>query len=154
MARNCYLFAKNPNVQVSNIKLTPDLLNDYKDGELLVNVNVKGNPIIDFQLINANNQVVGKSTATFNKKLNGVARFTVPNVEKWTAETPYLYTLLAIVKDGKGNVVEVIPQKVGFRKVEIKNSQLLVNGQPVLIKGADRHEIDPDRKSVGRERVC
>ena len=154
VARNCYLFAKNPNVQVSNIKLTPDLLNDYKDGELLVNVNVKGNPIIEFQLINANNQVVGKSTGTFNKKLNGVARFTVPNVEKWTAETPYLYTLLAIVKDGKGNVVEVIPQKVGFRKVEIKNSQLLVNGQPVLIKGADRHEIDPDGGYVlTRERM-
>ena len=53
VARNCYLFAKNPAVQVSNIKITPDLLNDYQDGELLINVNVKGNPLIDFQLINA-----------------------------------------------------------------------------------------------------
>ena len=154
VARNCYLFAKNPAVQVSNIKITPDLLNDYQDGELLINVNVKGNPIIDFQLINANNQVVGKSSGSFHSMLTGSARFTVRNVKKWTAETPYLYTLLTIVKDRKGNVVEVIPQKVGFRKIEIKNSQLLVNGQPVLIKGADRHEMDPDGGYVvTRERM-
>lgn len=154
VARNCYLFAKNPAVQVSNIKITPDLLNDYQDGELLINVNVKGNPLIDFQLINANNQVVGKSSGSFHSMLNGSARFTVRNVKKWTAETPYLYTLLTIVKDRKGNVVEVIPQKVGFRKIEIKNSQLLVNGQPVLIKGADRHEMDPDGGYVvTRERM-
>ena len=154
VARNCYLFAKNPAVQVSNIKITPDLLNDYQDGELLINVNVKGNPLIDFQLINANNQVVGKSSGSFHSMLTGSARFTVRNVKKWTAETPYLYTLLTIVKDRKGNVVEVIPQKVGFRKIEIKNSQLLVNGQPVLIKGADRHEMDPDGGYVvTRERM-
>ena len=154
VARNCYLFAKNPAVQVSNIKITHDLLNDYQDGELLINVNVKGNPIIDFQLINANNQVVGKSSGSFHSMLTGSARFTVRNVKKWTAETPYLYTLLTIVKDRKGNVVEVIPQKVGFRKIEIKNSQLLVNGQPVLIKGADRHEMDPDGGYVvTRERM-
>ncbi len=154
VARNCYLFAKNPAVQVSNIKITPDLLNDYQDGELLINVNVKGNPIINFQLINANNQVVGKSSGSFHSMLTGSARFTVRNVKKWTAETPYLYTLLTIVKDRKGNVVEVIPQKVGFRKIEIKNSQLLVNGQPVLIKGADRHEMDPDGGYVvTRERM-
>lgn len=154
VARNCYLFAKNPAVQVSNIKITPDLLNNYQDGELLINVNVKGNPIIDFQLINANNQVVGKSSGSFHSMLTGSARFTVRNVKKWTAETPYLYTLLTIVKDRKGNVVEVIPQKVGFRKIEIKNSQLLVNGQPVLIKGADRHEMDPDGGYVvTRERM-
>ena len=154
VARNCYLFAKNPAVQVSNIKITPDLLNDYQDGELLINVNVKGNPLIDFQLINANNQVVGKSSGSFHSMLTGSARFTVRNVKKWTAETPYLYTLLTIVKDRKGNVMEVIPQKVGFRKIEIKNSQLLVNGQPVLIKGADRHEMDPDGGYVvTRERM-
>ena len=154
VARNCYLFAKNPAIQVSNVKITPDLLNGYQDGELLINVNVKGNPIIDFQLLNANNQVVGKSSGSFHNMSTGSARFTVRNVKKWTAETPYLYTLLAIVKDRKGNVVEVIPQKVGFRKVEIKNSQLLVNGQPVLIKGADRHEMDPDGGYVvTRERM-
>lgn len=154
VARDCYLFAKNPDVQVSNIKLTPDLLNNYQDGELVINVDVKGNPVIDFQLLNENGLVVGKSSGSFHSMTTGSARFTVRNVKKWTAETPYLYTLMAIVKDRKGNVVEVIPQKVGFRKVEIVNSQLLVNGQPVLIKGADRHEMDPDGGYVvTRERM-
>lgn len=144
VARQCYLFARDSKVQVNDIRLTPDLENDYNDGELLIDVNVKGNPTIDFQLLNENNLVVAKSTGKFAGRKEGTARFMLRNVKKWTAETPYLYTLLATVKDSRGNVVEVIPQKVGFRKVEIKNSQLLVNGQPVLIKGADRHEMDPD----------
>ena len=61
---------------------------------------------------------------------------------KWTAETPNLYTLYTTLMDGK-QVAEVVPQRVGFRKVEIKNAQVLVNGQPVLFKGANRHELDP-----------
>ncbi|MGI6232513.1 MAG: glycoside hydrolase family 2 TIM barrel-domain containing protein [Prevotella sp.] len=144
VARQCYLYSKNPRVQVSDIRITPDLENNYQDGELMINVDVKGHPVIEFQLYNENNLLVGKTTGNFRNMTNGSARFMIRNVKTWTAETPYLYTLLAIVKDSRGNVVEVIPQKVGFRKVEIKNSQLLVNGQPVLIKGADRHEMDPD----------
>lgn len=144
VARQCYLFAKDANVQVENLRITPDLENNYSDGELLIDAFVNGNPIVEFQLLNANGTLIAKSTADFNRRNEGTARFMVRNVKKWTAETPYLYTLLAIVKDRKGNTVEVIPQKVGFRKVEIKNKQLLVNGQPVLIKGANRHEMDPD----------
>ena len=67
----------------------------------------------------------------------------ISNPEKWTAETPVLYTLIATLKNGS-NTTEVIPVKVGFRKIELKNAQILVNGQPVLFKGADRHEMDPD----------
>lgn len=144
VARQCYLYYKNPTVQVENIRITPDLENDYKDGELLIDAWVKGNPTVEFCLVNANGTVIAKQTADFKGRTEGTARFMVRNAKKWTAETPYLYTLLATVKDSKGNVVEVIPQKVGFRKVEIKNKQLLVNGQPVLFKGANRHEMDPD----------
>lgn len=144
VARQCYLYARNPRVQVSNLRVTPDLQNNYQDGTLAIGVNVKGDPIIEFQLLNANGNTVVKSVGNFRKLNHGVAHFTLRNVKTWTAETPYLYTLLATVKDRQGNVVEVIPQKVGFRKVEIRNSQLLVNDKPVLIKGADRHEIDPD----------
>lgn len=64
----------------------------------------------------------------------------VENPHKWTAETPYLYTLRATLQGSN----EVIPVKVGFRKIELKGDQILVNGQAVLFKGADRHEIDPD----------
>ena len=144
VARQCYLYTRNPKVQVSNIRITPDLQNNYQDGTLSIGVNVKGDPIIEFQLLNANGNIVVKSVGDFRKLNHGVAHFTLRNVKTWTAETPYLYTLQAIVKDRQGNIVEVIPQKVGFRKVEIKDAQLLVNGKPVLIKGANRHEMDPD----------
>ena len=77
----------------------------------------------------------------------------VSNPEKWTAETPNLYTLTATLKNGS-NTLEVIPVKVGFRKIELKGGQILVNGQPVLFKGADRHEMDPDGGYVvSRERM-
>ena len=73
----------------------------------------------------------------------GEAAAMIPNPQKWTAETPNLYTAIISLYDGD-KVVEVIRQRIGLRKVEIKNAQLLVNGQPILIKGADRHELDPD----------
>ena len=143
VARESYLFARDAKVHLDNIKITPDLTNGYADGTLDVNVAVSGKPVVDFQLLNANGIVVAKSTADFKKHGYGNIHFTLRNVKKWTAETPYLFTLLTTVKSG-GKVVEVIPQKVGFRKVEIKGSQLLVNGQPIYIKGANRHEMDPD----------
>jgi beta-galactosidase len=67
----------------------------------------------------------------------------VPGVKHWTAETPNLYTLLISLKDRRGNDLEVIACKVGFRTVEIRGGQLLVNGKPILIKGVNRHEHDP-----------
>jgi beta-galactosidase/beta-glucuronidase len=68
----------------------------------------------------------------------------VVNPLKWSAETPNLYTLLLTLKDAKGNIIEVVPCTVGFRSVERTNSQMLVNGQPILIKGVNRHETHPD----------
>ena len=65
------------------------------------------------------------------------------DVKPWTAETPNLYSLIITLKK-KDQVLQVVKQKIGFRNVAIKNGQLLVNGQPILIKGADRHELDPD----------
>ena len=78
-----------------------------------------------------------KGSGKLNTTLN------ISNPAKWTAETPNLYTLTATLKNGN-NTIEVIPVKVGFRKIELKGGQILVNGQPVLFKGANRHEMDPD----------
>ena len=154
VARDSYLYARDSKVHVSNIKITPDLQNDYADGVVQIYAEVKGQPIVEYKLLNHNGVEIVKSEANFKKRTNGTAQFVLKNVKKWSAEDPYLYTLVATVKDQKGNIVEVIPQKVGFRKVEIKNSQFLVNGQPVYIKGADRHEMDPDGGYVvSRERM-
>ncbi|MBQ5378268.1 MAG: beta-galactosidase, partial [Prevotella sp.] len=154
VARDSYLYARNKDTQLVDFHITPDLENNYEDGILNIQATVLGNPIIEYRLLNANGIEIIKSNADFRKLTQGEAKFTVRNVKKWTAETPYLFTLLAIVKDRKGNITEVIPQKVGFRKVEIKGSQFLVNGQPIYIKGADRHEMDPDGGYVvSRERM-
>lgn len=64
----------------------------------------------------------------------------VTNPHKWTAETPYLYYLVMTLKDDQGNIIEVIPSKVGFRQVELKNGLIQVNGVPVLFKGVNRHD--------------
>ena len=68
---------------------------------------------------------------------------TLDNPRKWTAEKPYLYTLTLQLNDSSGQVVEQVSTKVGFRQVEIRNGQLLINGQPIRLRGVNRHEMDP-----------
>jgi beta-galactosidase len=78
----------------------------------------------------------------------------VSHPQLWSAETPNLYTLLLTTKDASGKILEVVPWKVGFRSIEIRDGQLLVNGQPVLMRGVNRHEWDPDLgQVVTRERM-
>jgi beta-galactosidase len=73
---------------------------------------------------------------------------TVPNVKIWSAETPYLYTLYITLKDKDGKVLEVVPQRIGFRSVEIKDKNFLVNGKRVFLKGVNRHEHNPTKGHV------
>ena len=152
IARDCYLYAKN-NTSVENIKVTPDLVNDYKDGKLDIDIKFTSSPS-SLQLILTD--AAGKEIENTTVKVNGKSykgTFNYTNPKKWSAEEPNLYTLQAVVKSGN-KVTEVVPVKVGFRKVEMKNNQLHVNGQPILIKGVNRHELDPDGGYViSRERM-
>lgn len=147
VARESYLFARDAKLQLEDIRITPDLVNNYKDGVLNISAKVKGTGKLNFILFDKEGKQV--ATATGLAK-NGTANITmnVANPQKWSAETPYLYTLQvslsSALKNGNMKSASMTPVKVGFRKVEIKNKQFLVNGQPVLIKGANRHEMDPD----------
>lgn len=69
---------------------------------------------------------------------------TVPNPNPWTAETPNLYSAILTLQSEQGETIEAIPTTIGFRNVEIKNAQLLLNGKPITIRGVNRHEMDPD----------
>lgn len=150
VARDCYLYARNKK-RIDDIRVVPDLDAEYKSGSLTVNLSLKGNAAVSLELLDAANKTVATAEVKGAGKQSSVIRVDKPN--KWTAETPYLYTLRATLKEGN-KVTEVVPLKVGFRKIELKNSQLLVNGQPVLFKGADRHEMDPDGGYVvSRERM-
>ncbi|EXZ91184.1 beta galactosidase small chain family protein [Bacteroides fragilis str. J38-1] len=150
VGRNCYLYSRNKKY-IQDIRVTPDLDSNYTNGTLNVALNLNGSGTVELNLTDP----AGKSVATAQVNGNGQKSVVmdVSNPEKWTAETPNLYTLTATLKNGS-NTLEVIPVKVGFRKIELKGGQILVNGQPVLFKGADRHEMDPDGGYVvSRERM-
>ena len=136
IAREVYLYAR-PKLHAADIRLNAALENNYQDGVLNYKVSLKGGKTdVAITLCDKDGKQIAQATGA-----QGVIK--VPKVNAWTAETPYLYKAYITLKNKQG-VAEVIPQKVGFRNVEIKNAQLLVNGQPVLVKGADRHEMDPD----------
>lgn len=145
-ARENYLYARSKEHRLLDVRVETELKNNYKDGALNITAKVQGNTLAYFGLYDPDGKEV-IVTGTDNVK-NGVAKYQlrVKNVRKWSAETPNLYTLVVspIQNGGMYLPYEIIQVKVGFRKVEIKNKQFLVNGQPVLLKGADRHEIDPD----------
>ena len=135
VGRDCYLYARNKK-RIQDIRVTPDLDAAYQNGSLSINLDLKGSGKVDLELVDTQGKQV--ATATANK--SGLVTMNVENPKKWSAETPYLYTLRASMQGSN----EVIPVKVGFRKIELKGDQILVNGKAVLFKGADRHEMDPD----------
>lgn len=150
VGRDCYLYTRNKN-RIDDIRVTPDLDSEYKNGKLDITLKMKGNNSVILELLDAKSNVISSKEVKGSGDVSTTLEIENPN--KWSAETPYLYTLRASVKKG-GNITEVVPVKVGFRKIEIKNAQVLVNGQPVLFKGANRHEMDPDGGYVvSRERM-
>ena len=136
IAREVYLYAR-PKLHAADVRLNAGLENNFKDGVLDYQISLQGGKSdVSITLCDKDGKQIAQATGA-----KGTIK--VPNVKPWPAETPYLYKAFITLKNKQG-VSEVIPQKVGFRNVEIKNAQLLVNGQPILVKGADRHEIDPD----------
>ena len=126
-----YLYA-TPKTHLQDITIGQD----YQDGNGLLKIEAKvandKGTTLEARLLDADGNQVAEGLSA-----------TIPNVKPWTAETPYLYMLELQLKKGD-EVLEAVCKQVGFRYIEIKGGQLLVNGQPILIKGADRHELDPD----------
>ena len=143
IAREVYLYSR-PQAHLDDVRVVTDLDAKYVNATLDFEASLTGadSKVLNLQLKDADGKVIRGASETV---ANGAVKFSfqVGNPYKWTAETPYLYTLFITLQEPDGKVIEVVPQKVGFRKVEIRDRQLLVNGQPILIKGADRHEMDP-----------
>lgn len=139
IARDCYLYTRNPQ-HIQDIRVTPDLDAEYKDATLDVSLNLAGDATAEIKLLDSKGEVVTSTSVKGSGKKN--VTMEVANPLKWTAETPNLYTLVANLKNGD-KLIESIPVKVGFRKIELKGGQILVNGQAVLFKGVNRHEVDP-----------
>lgn len=146
VARHCYLYAQDVRHHLNDLRLTPTLDDSYRDGSLHIDATTTGEGRLTFTLEDAEGKAVAEKSVTTAKDESHVTTdMTVTAPKKWTAETPYLYILRVRLTDKSGKTLyEATRQNVGFCRVEIRGSQLLVNGQPVLIKGVNRHETDPD----------
>lgn len=148
--RSVYLYAR-PKVHIRDLEIIPDLTNHYQDGQLKISLDFDHNQdpaLKGYRASFALRDSSGKLITQTRVSLDDSTRFTgvvmkVKRPRRWSAETPYLYTLTTTLTDARGKVIEVIPQETGFRKVEIKKGVFYVNGRAVLIKGTNRHEMDP-----------
>ena len=143
IAREVYLYSR-PQSHVQDVFITSELDDQYQDATLKAHfecVKSKGKTLrltltdAEGKVVKEMKQTVSGATTDFSAEIE--------RPHQWSAETPYLYKLRIDLTDGE-KLIESTTQNVGFRKAEIKNGQFLINGQPVLIKGADRHELDPD----------
>lgn len=144
IARDAYLYARDIN-RLEDFRINTTLDDSYKHGVFELALRYTKPVATSLELRDA----LGNLVKQEQLKLGQTSyRLELPNVNTWTAETPYLYQLT--IKAGG----EIMRQAVGFRRVEVKDVQLLVNGKPILIKGANRHEMDPDGGyQVSRERM-
>jgi len=154
--RDIYLWSA-PAVHVRDFWVRTDLDPAYRDAVLKVRAKVRNYGAQDFaphllelQLFSGDGQPVFAEPLARQVAVGAGDEVTldleqaVTNPVKWSDENPYLYTLLITLKDPAGEVLEVESCRVGFRQVEIKDGQIHVNGVPILFKGVNRHEHDPD----------
>jgi beta-galactosidase len=150
--RDVYLYS-TADIRIVDFFAKPDLDAAYKNGSLTVDAIVnnystssKNNFTLDFTLVDAEGKRIFNQTQKINVstgKQSTTITKPVSAPKLWSNETPYLYTLLIVLKDQTGKITEVVSSKVGFRKVELKNSQLLVNGKRILVRGVNIHEHNP-----------
>ena len=148
--RDVYLYCRD-DIQIKDYFSLCDLDSSFKNGILDLNVKFQSFQNKKFTgflsaLLKDNDKTIYDLTSKLNISSNDSSNIHlkayIPNVNKWSAEKPYLYNLQIILKNKKGEVIETISKMVGFRNIQISNAQLLVNGKPIIIKGVNRHEHD------------
>lgn len=145
--RHVYLQAR-PKNRMEDFKLTNALINGYRDGQFALDINmhapVKGQKV-DIKVLAPSGKTIFTDSKAIASDADTLLHFekTMPKVLPWNAETPNLYTLVVNTRDAKGRTTESVAHAFGFRTIEMKNGQLLVNGVALKIKGVNRHEHDP-----------
>ncbi|UCS91659.1 DUF4981 domain-containing protein [Echinicola marina] len=144
VTRDCYLMARQP-LHIFDFALNPILEDDFNKGNLkaLFQLNRVPKKAGEIEIeVRFHDEMIAKKSVKVNHEIQEVS-LTILKPHLWSAEIPNLYDVVIRLKNKNGRILEVIPQRIGFRKVEIKNGQLLVNGETVLIKGVNRHETHP-----------
>jgi beta-galactosidase len=163
--RSVYLFSV-PEVFIRDYFVTTDLDTDYRNAMLSIRANIRNSGNADIQkiivaarLFDADKKEIsffvrGLKLLESGKEMELSLQKSIDNPLKWSAEKPDLYTLVLELQNSGGHVLEIVEEKIGFRELEIKNAQLLVNGIPVMIKGVNRHEHDPVKgRTMSRELI-
>jgi len=161
--RDVYLFSV-PEVHVMDFSYNTLFDKNYKNAQINITTQIRnlgsekrGKLYCEYLLYKPDRSIQFRSTRRLGRIENGkivTVKFSqkVEKPLKWSAETPHLYTLLIKIKDSQGHLVDMVSTRVGFRQVEIKNGQLLLNGKAITIKGVNRHEHDPNNgKTVSEE---
>ena len=150
VARESYLYTR-PMKHIEDIRLSTGLTNEYEDGTLDINLKLSHNLKATVLLTDAQG---GKVESLTMKGKSASARIEVPHVNRWSSDNPYLYNVQVTLLDEKGKDIQTVNLHAGFRSVELRDAQLLVNGKPILIKGVNRHEMDPNGGYIiSRERM-
>jgi len=153
--RDVFVYS-TPKVRITDFFAKASLVDKYHNGQLNLDVTIKNNQkkkagdfILEAQLVDDEGKDVlpGPLSEEFSADRDEEITISFSHhllkPRHWTAETPNLYNLLLTLKDSKGRILEIVSHKIGFRNIEIRNQQFLVNGEPVLLKGVNRHEHDP-----------
>jgi len=163
--RDVYVLS-TPNVHLRDVFITTDLDQSYKDADLKIKTqfinfdSIQHNDLLlDVKIFNpeekeilSKNIRLGTMLAQDEKTVE--INFKVDDPLKWSAEKPNLYKVLFITKEPEGQIVEIIEETIGFREIEIKDRQLLINGVAVKFKGVNRHEHDPEKgRTMTREMI-
>ncbi|MGZ9583189.1 glycoside hydrolase family 2 TIM barrel-domain containing protein [Paenibacillus marinisediminis] len=140
--RDVYLYTV-PEVHIQDIFVRTDLDAAYKGASFSADLKLTGKPAgkVEYELYDRSGAAVASGEAIITTDRAQV-QFSLEQVELWSAEQPYLYTLFLQVYDGAGQLVEVVPQKVGFRKFEMIDKLMLINGKRIVFKGVNRHEFN------------
>lgn len=154
--RDVYLYS-TPQQYIADYKVVSPLdRQDYRDGELSLAVHVGGvggieKPTVAYELYDADNRLVVRDTREVSADSIVSFEQVIPDAHPWSAEQPYLYTLVVNLKDEAGRVVETTGCPVGFKTSEIKEGRFCINGVPVLVKGVNRHEFSDRGRTVSKE---
>jgi beta-galactosidase len=152
--RKVYLYAL-PGVYIQDMFVTTDLDEQYKDARLKIECTINNESRIDLSKIRVDAHLfhpTGNELDVFSGSLKSlpagnqakmVITGQVEDPLKWSAEKPHLYTLVLELKNADGEIMEILEERTGFREMEIRKAQMLVNGVPIMIKGVNRHEHDP-----------
>lgn len=142
--REVYLYAV-PKIHIEDVFIKSTLDETYENGVLNIEFTLQEeqNCKITAVLKDERQNEVFKQTVNGTK--NGTIQTVIPSVQPWSAEIPYLYQLYLLVEDENGNLIEVIPQKVGFRTFEMIDKVMHINGKRILFKGVNRHEFNAKR---------